>query len=136
MFAEARQITNDMPPQLMAVFMEEINKNGFASAISFCRDKTPAMTKVPWKKLAGTCAVSVNRILTSRQFPMTGKALSTQSLCLNCHDQVDKLHCDVRKVLKELYPDDRATDYEVGQLRGAISTNFLKLAISNIIVLT
>ena len=49
------------------------------------------------------------------------KALPVQPLCLNCHGPVDQLSPAVKSVLGEHYPNDRATGYSVGQIRGAIS---------------
>jgi len=42
-------------------------------------------------------------------------------MCLQCHGAPDKLAPGVREALQALYPDDRATGYAVGDLRGAIS---------------
>lgn len=42
-------------------------------------------------------------------------------VCLQCHGPSDTLAPDVREALQALYPDDRATGYKVGDLRGAIS---------------
>ncbi len=49
------------------------------------------------------------------------KALPTQELCMNCHGKPNKVSADVQAKLKELYPDDKATGYDVGQIRGAIT---------------
>jgi hypothetical protein len=48
------------------------------------------------------------------------RALPTQALCLNCHGAPDALTPEVRARLREHYPDDRATGYREGQIRGAI----------------
>lgn len=48
------------------------------------------------------------------------KALPTQAMCLNCHGALDTLAPEVRARLREHYPDDRATGYSEGQIRGAI----------------
>lgn len=48
------------------------------------------------------------------------KALPTQPLCLNCHGAVDKLTPEVKARLAEHYPQDGATGYSEGQIRGAI----------------
>lgn len=48
------------------------------------------------------------------------KALPTQALCLNCHGPEDKLTAAVKARLTEHYPQDRATGYSEGQIRGAI----------------
>jgi hypothetical protein len=49
------------------------------------------------------------------------KALPVQPLCLSCHGPVDQLSPAVRSALGQHYPNDRATGYSVGQIRGAIS---------------
>jgi len=42
-------------------------------------------------------------------------------VCLHCHGAPDKLAPGVADALKELYPNDQATGYAVGDLRGAVS---------------
>jgi len=49
------------------------------------------------------------------------KALPVQPLCLSCHGPADQLSPAVKSALGQHYPNDRATDYSVGQIRGAIS---------------
>lgn len=49
------------------------------------------------------------------------KALPVMPLCLNCHGPADKLNPDVKSALSQHYPNDRATGYSPGQIRGAIS---------------
>lgn len=51
------------------------------------------------------------------------KALPTQPLCVQCHGPADKLTEPVKAKLQALYPNDRATGYQSGQIRGAL---FLK----------
>ncbi len=58
-----------------------------------------------------------------RQVFRYAKALPTQPLCVQCHGSVDKLSEPVKAKLRALYPNDRATGYEPGQIRGAL---FLK----------
>lgn len=41
--------------------------------------------------------------------------------CLVCHGSAEQIPADVQAVLAERYPDDRATDFSLGELRGAIS---------------
>lgn len=45
------------------------------------------------------------------------KAIPTDGICLACHGET--LAPDISKKLNELYPDDKATGYEAGQIRGA-----------------
>ena len=49
------------------------------------------------------------------------KALPVQPLCLGCHGPADQLSPAVKSALGQHYPNDRATGYSVGQIRGAIS---------------
>lgn len=47
------------------------------------------------------------------------QAQPTMPLCLTCHG--DNLAAEVQSALAEHYPDDMATGYSAGQIRGAIS---------------
>lgn len=49
------------------------------------------------------------------------KAIATGGLCLSCHGSSEQIPDGVKAQLNELYPFDRATDYKLGELRGAIS---------------
>lgn len=49
------------------------------------------------------------------------KALPTQPLCLNCHGPREQMAPAVLEQLDALYPEDRATGYRVGDIRGAIT---------------
>ena len=47
------------------------------------------------------------------------KAIGVAKPCLNCHGQT--LKAPVSSALKDKYPDDAATGYKLGQLRGAFT---------------
>ena len=49
------------------------------------------------------------------------KAIPTQGLCLTCHGHQAALAPPVLKAIKHHYPDDQATGYSAGQIRGAFS---------------
>ena len=49
------------------------------------------------------------------------RALPVQTPCLACHGESAQLSPAVSARLKELYPDDFAVGYSVGQVRGAMS---------------
>jgi len=49
------------------------------------------------------------------------KALPVQSLCLTCHGTADNIPEQVTAKLAIDYPHDRATDYKLGQVRGAVT---------------
>jgi hypothetical protein len=42
-------------------------------------------------------------------------------VCLSCHGPAEQLRDDVKAALRTFYPNDRATGYQVGDLRGAVS---------------
>jgi len=46
------------------------------------------------------------------------KAIPTEGACLACHGQ--QLSAEVQSRLDSLYPEDKATGYSLGQVRGAI----------------
>ena len=51
------------------------------------------------------------------------KALPTQPMCVQCHGTAGELGTGVPEKLRTLYPNDRATGYAPGQVRGGL---FLK----------
>jgi hypothetical protein len=44
-----------------------------------------------------------------------------QAPCLGCHGTVENIGPDVKTVLNNKYPDDKATGYQMDDLRGAVS---------------
>jgi hypothetical protein len=49
------------------------------------------------------------------------KAIPTQHICLQCHGQSYQIPDNVKARLAAEYPDDQATGYSVGSIRGAVS---------------
>lgn len=49
------------------------------------------------------------------------KAIGTAPKCLACHGSADQIPQPIQAQLKSLYPHDRAINYKVGDLRGAVS---------------
>lgn len=49
------------------------------------------------------------------------KPLITGPMCLTCHGEAQQIPADVKAILAEKYPDDRATGYHTGDVRGAVS---------------
>jgi hypothetical protein len=48
------------------------------------------------------------------------KPIAIEAACLSCHGDPASIANEVRGVLKEKYPSDRATGYAIGDLRGAL----------------
>jgi len=49
------------------------------------------------------------------------KALPVQEICMTCHGDPANLAPDLVERLKTLYPADKATGYQLGQIRGALT---------------
>ncbi len=49
------------------------------------------------------------------------RALPTKEMCLACHGTTDRVSPSVHEKLRALYPDDRATGYKLGDVRGAMT---------------
>ena len=49
------------------------------------------------------------------------KPIIMQAPCLSCHGPVENIGADVKAILKADYPNDKATGYQVDDLRGAVS---------------
>jgi len=153
---EARKVATMLPPKLLAVLQEEIDKSGLEGAIPVCKEMAPKMaeeisrqtgwgirrvslkprnaaraTPDAWEQAAledfdrraaaGEPPAQLEKGETVQNEYRYLKALPTQPLCLGCHGTADQISPAVKAVLDQIYPDDRATGYSVGQIRGAIS---------------
>ena len=49
------------------------------------------------------------------------KALPVAEVCLSCHGAADSLSAELKAALARDYPQDRATGYVAGQVRGALT---------------
>lgn len=49
------------------------------------------------------------------------KALPVQPLCLSCHGPAEQLSPAIKAAIGQHYPNDKATGYSEGQIRGVIS---------------
>jgi hypothetical protein len=49
------------------------------------------------------------------------KPIIVQAPCLSCHGDNDQISAEVNEILKNKYPNDKATGYQIDDLRGALS---------------
>ena len=49
-----------------------------------------------------------------------GKPIVLQPMCVACHGGPEQISPEVKAKLSELYPNDKAVNYQPGQLRGAV----------------
>lgn len=54
------------------------------------------------------------------------RPIMTQAVCMNCHGDPASFSQGLTEKLAELYPEDKATGYGIGQLRGAFRVEFLQ----------
>lgn len=69
-------------------------------------------------------SLEVGEIVTAHDGKQTFRylrALPVMEVCTTCHGDAAKLDPAVQSKLRELYPEDRATGYRVGEIRGALA---------------
>jgi uncharacterized protein (UPF0335 family) len=49
------------------------------------------------------------------------KPIFIQAPCLSCHGTLDRIGEDIKTILHSKYPEDKATGYDIEDLRGAVS---------------
>ena len=60
------------------------------------------------------------------------KPLVVQPVCIACHGPKENIPAEVKAILEQRYPSDRATGFLVGDVRGAISVKItLKIETNN-----
>ena len=159
LIAETKQTALGIPPKLLQMVQDEIDKGSYHGAIAACSDKAPKMAAaasqntgwairrvslknrnpkaVPdaWelaaleefdrRRAAGENAAMMEKAEIvaegDKRVLRYIKALPTQKLCLNCHGGADQMAAEVKAKLAELYPNDKATGYAEGQVRGALT---------------
>jgi hypothetical protein len=52
------------------------------------------------------------------------QSIHVQAQCIGCHGDGETIATNVKKLLHERYPDDKATGYKPGDFRGAIRVSF------------
>jgi hypothetical protein len=125
-------VCRDMAPQLAKAASDE---TGWAVRRVSLRSRNPKAVPDAWERAA---LEDFDRRAAAGESPATlekaelvqdngvsvrryMRALTTQQLCLQCHGPTDQLKPAVVERLRALYPDDKATGYAVGQIRGAMT---------------
>lgn len=49
------------------------------------------------------------------------KPIIVQPECLNCHGNEEQISPAVKSLINKIYPEDKAINYQIGDLRGAVS---------------
>lgn len=132
--------------QLVGALTQSVQRDGFAASIEFCRGEAPNVTA----KIAAEQGVRLGRTSHKLRNPTnaapawaaetvmaaapggphlfrssTGaigvlSPIMTAELCVNCHGPAEKLAEGVGDAVAKAYPDDQATGFAPGDLRGWI----------------
>ncbi len=146
--AKAGDAITALQKRLSGRLMQEIEKAGPLSAIDICRTEAPALTGEvarttgvdigrtshklrnpgnaarPWMKphvdaAAGKRADQVAPVVVDLGDRIgLLRPLPTQAMCTTCHGPADRIAADLRQALATAYPEDQATGFAEGDLRG------------------
>lgn len=128
---------------LFRTLSEEIRRGGPAGAIAVCKERAPALAEATAKAHGVRIGRTSFRLRNPRNeapawvAPLTADRpdaprfsagpkgefgavlpIKLQTTCLPCHGPEDAIPEDVRRRLREEYPDDKATGFREGDLRG------------------
>ena len=139
----ASQAIGGLGSQLMGALMSALGGGGPAAAIGVCQSEAPALAS----KVGTEHGVRLGRtsfrqrngdnsppewaraaVMSETAEELTFRAedgtlgllrpILTMGTCLLCHGPEEAIAADVRAALAERYPDDRATGFESGDVRG------------------
>ena len=129
---QALDTCNTLSPKMAALAAEE---TGWAIRRVSTKNRNPKAVPDEWEK--GVLAEFEQR-LAAGEVPMTMekgmmvvdgdkkfyrymRPLMTQKLCMECHGPEDSLSPNVKARLSALYPQDKATGFTEGKMRGALT---------------
>jgi len=123
--------------------MSVISTEGPAKAISVCSEEAPAIAREVSEEFGVAIGRTSFKLRNSKNTPPTWAAsfvesridkpqyvdlpegklgallpIVLQPKCVTCHGPRDSIAEDVRTALSERYPDDQATGFQAGDLRG------------------
>lgn len=130
--AGAIAVCNEQAPKMAQTASQQ---SGWAIRRVSLRNRNPKAVPDAWERAtledfdrraaAGEPPIALERaeVVTEqgRAVQRYMRALPVQELCTSCHGPAEGLDAAVKARLQQLYPDDRATGYQVGQIRGAIT---------------
>lgn len=122
----------DLAPKMAAAASEE---TGWAIRRVSMKNRNPKAVPDAWEKgvlaefeqrlAAGEPPINIEKGMVvaegGKQFYRYMKPLMTQKLCMECHGPEEGLSPNVKARLKELYPEDMATGFTEGKMRGALT---------------
>ncbi len=139
----AFEAKDTMGKALVGKLMRAMEEGGPSAAIEVCHIEAPAIAAEVGKDKGVKIGRTAHRLRSGENRPPAWAAdwvaaerkenayvahadgslgvllpISLQNPCMTCHGPADAIADDVRARLAELYPDDRATGFAPGDLRG------------------
>jgi len=140
---EAQKAKKALGSTLMGELKAAIGDGDFARGVSACKEAAPTARKkisdeydvkigrtsfkvrnpdnapTGWQKPYVEERVKDDVILTNEAGDLAYMSpIMTAEVCLNCHGTAEQIPDDVEKMLDEKYPEDQATGFAAGDLRG------------------
>lgn len=145
---QAKEAIGSLQAALVKTLTSELNKSGPAGAIHVCRDEAQVITDKVAEEKAIAVGRTSHRLRNpvnaprdwAKSFIQEGagkkasevephvvdlgdrvgvlQPINTLDLCTNCHGRDAELAPEVKAVLADAYPNDRAVGFEAGDLRG------------------
>lgn len=138
--SRAEELITKFQTQLRSELLAAIQDGGPAKAVEICSERAPKIqqaltTDLKIRRIGTRARNPKNRpsdaereilqklsratpTFEDPQGPTYYKAIFVDPLCLNCHGS-EQIPPPVREILRTRYPDDEATGYQEGELRGA-----------------
>jgi hypothetical protein len=87
--------------------------------------ETLKLRELEEQKKNGLLPAEVSEVVTvkGRKTLRYLKPITIQQMCLTCHGSDEQIPADVKTILKSRYKNDKATGYQSGDLRGAVSVS-------------
>jgi len=131
-------ITQEAQAQLLAQLQQAITANGHAGALDFCKvNALPILKSLETKQAVNAYSYnaenniladpSIQKLQQGEVFLYTKPITISNAMCLSCHGDPKKdIAPETAAKLKQLYPQDPATGYAEGDLRGMWALRFPK----------
>lgn len=139
----ARTAQKELGKTLKSELLNAVSEKSFSGAVDFCHSRAPEIAQKVAQKHDVHIGRTSHRLRNpdnappawtreavrrkeAREYVFEGpnnqvgflKPIKLKGMCSNCHGPTDKLAPGVSDQLDEHYPEDEATGFEVGDLRG------------------
>lgn len=143
MLAQARAAKKALGQNLMKTLSSAIEGGRFEQGVKACKEAAPQVQNMvssehgvelgrtsfkvrnpdnrprDWAQPFVEARVAEDVVLVHEDGSLaTLSPISMKEVCSNCHGPAEAIPPEVKKILAEAYPEDQATGFEVGELRG------------------